>query len=63
MASEGFLAQVRLLMRVLPLLGGQEALALKGGTTINLLVQNLPRLSVNSASVFQQHLQQRRTPG
>ena len=47
MASEGFLAQVRLLMRVLPLLGDQEALALKGGTAINLFVQNLPRLSVD----------------
>lgn len=46
-ASEGFLAQVRLLMRVLPLLGAQEALALKGGTAINLFVQNLPRLSVD----------------
>ena len=47
MAFEGFLAQVRLLMRVLPLLGAQEALALKGGMAINLFVQNLPRLSVD----------------
>jgi predicted nucleotidyltransferase component of viral defense system len=47
MASEGFLAQVRLLMRVLPLLGTQEALALKDSTAINLFVQNLPRLSVD----------------
>jgi Nucleotidyl transferase AbiEii toxin, Type IV TA system len=46
-APEGFVAQVRLLMRVLPLLGAQDALALKGGTAINLFVQNLPRLSVN----------------
>ena len=34
-------------MRVLPLLEDQEALALKGGTAINLFVQNLPRLSVD----------------
>jgi Nucleotidyl transferase AbiEii toxin, Type IV TA system len=34
-------------MRVLPLLGDQTALALKGGTAINLFVQHLPRLSVD----------------
>lgn len=34
-------------MRVLPLLGRQDRLALKGGTAINLFVQDLPRLSVD----------------
>lgn len=47
MVSEPYEAQVRLLMRVLPLLGRQSRLALKGGTAINLFVQDLPRLSVD----------------
>ena len=47
MASELYAAQVRLLMRVLPFLGLQTDLALKGGTAINLFVQDLPRLSVD----------------
>lgn len=47
MASEAYEAQVRLLVRVLPFLGGQTRLALKGGTAINLFVQDLPRLSVD----------------
>ncbi|MFC5849250.1 nucleotidyl transferase AbiEii/AbiGii toxin family protein [Deinococcus petrolearius] len=47
MASEPYEAQVRLLLRVLPFLGRQTALALKGGTAINLFVQDLPRLSVD----------------
>lgn len=34
-------------MRVLPLLRDQPSLALKGGTAINLFVQDLPRLSVD----------------
>ena len=42
MASELYDAQVRLLMRVLPFLGRQTGLALKGGTAINLFVQDLP---------------------
>lgn len=47
MASELYAAQVRLLMRVLSFLGLQTDLALKGGTAINLFVQDLPRLSVD----------------
>jgi predicted nucleotidyltransferase component of viral defense system len=47
MASEGYEAQVRLLVRVLAELGDQDRLALKGGTAINLFVQDLPRLSVD----------------
>ena len=50
-------------MRVLPLLGAQEALALKGGTAINLFVQHLPRLSVDAASIVQHRFEQRGTPG
>jgi predicted nucleotidyltransferase component of viral defense system len=42
-----FEAQVRLLLRVLPEFSTISELALKGGTAINLFVQDLPRLSVD----------------
>ncbi|HEX2864259.1 MAG TPA: nucleotidyl transferase AbiEii/AbiGii toxin family protein [Deinococcales bacterium] len=47
MAAEPFEDQVRLLVRVLGELGRQDVLALKGGTAINLFLQDLPRLSVD----------------
>lgn len=39
--------QVRLLLRIIPLLAEESCFALKGGTAINLFVRNLPRLSVD----------------
>lgn len=39
--------QVRLLMRLLPIVAHESCFALKGGTAINLFVRNLPRLSVD----------------
>ncbi len=39
--------QVRLLMRLLPMVARETCFALKGGTAINLFVRNLPRLSVD----------------
>lgn len=39
--------QVALLIRVLPSVATEPEFALKGGTTINLFVRNLPRLSVD----------------
>lgn len=39
--------QVRLLMRLLPIVAREFCFALKGGTAINLFVRNLPRLSVD----------------
>lgn len=39
--------QVRLLVRVIPLLETEKAFALKGGTAINLFVRDMPRLSVD----------------
>ena len=39
--------QVRLLMRLLPLVAREDCFALKGGTAINLFVRDLPRLSVD----------------
>ncbi|MFN8942387.1 MAG: nucleotidyl transferase AbiEii/AbiGii toxin family protein [Acidobacteriota bacterium] len=39
--------QVRLLLRVIPLVAQETCFALKGGTAINLFVRNMPRLSVD----------------
>jgi predicted nucleotidyltransferase component of viral defense system len=47
MASEAYKAQVRLLVQVLEAFNGCDVFALKGGTAINLFLQNLPRLSVD----------------
>ena len=44
---EPYLSQVRLLVRVLPLVARQSVFALKGGTAINLFHRDLPRLSVD----------------
>lgn len=40
-------SQVRLLIRLLPIVAKETCFALKGGTAINLFVRNLPRLSVD----------------
>jgi len=45
--TETYRAQVRLLMRLLPIVAHEECFALKGGTAINLFVRDLPRLSVD----------------
>lgn len=42
-----YYAQVRLLVRVLPLVAKERCFALKGGTAINLFVRDMPRLSVD----------------
>ncbi|TYL70148.1 nucleotidyl transferase AbiEii/AbiGii toxin family protein [Bradyrhizobium cytisi] len=39
--------QVALLLRVLPFVTEEKCFALKGGTTINLFVRDMPRLSVD----------------
>lgn len=44
---EKYIAQVALLVRVLPYIAKETCFALKGGTAINLFVRNLPRLSVD----------------
>lgn len=44
---EQYEQQVRLLMRLLPIVAREGCFALKGGTAINLFVRNLPRLSVD----------------
>lgn len=45
--SRGYLAQVELLLKVLPIINEQDCFALKGGTAINLFIRNMPRLSVD----------------
>ena len=47
MTAGQYRAQVRLLVRLLPLLATEPAFALKGGTAINLFWRDLPRLSVD----------------
>lgn len=44
--------QVRLLMRLLPIVARETCLALKGGTAINFFVRNLPRLSVDIDLIY-----------
>jgi len=39
--------QVRLLLRILPVIYREEDFAVHGGTAINLFVKNLPRYSVD----------------
>ena len=39
--------QIQLLMDVIPFIAKEETFALKGGTAINLFIQDLPRLSVD----------------
>ena len=45
--NEAYKDQVRLLLRVLPLVAQEEVFALKGGTAINLFERDMPRLSVD----------------
>lgn len=51
-SSEQYRQQVRLLMRLLPLVAEEPCFALKGGTAINLFVRDLPRLSVDIDLVY-----------
>jgi len=41
--------QAKLLVSILPYVAREPSLAIKGGTAINLFLQNLPRLSVDIA--------------
>jgi predicted nucleotidyltransferase component of viral defense system len=47
MFKEQYKHQVDLLIRCLPFVEKQECFAIKGGTAINLFIQNMPRLSVD----------------
>lgn len=52
MYDQKYFRQVDLLLRCLPTLRGQSEFAIKGGTAINLLVHDLPRLSVDIDLTF-----------
>ena len=45
--NESYKSQFKLLLQILPFISEKPEFALKGGTAINLFVQNLPRLSVD----------------
>jgi predicted nucleotidyltransferase component of viral defense system len=47
MYREGFVNQVKLLLQCLPAIRDQDDFVIKGGTAINLLIQDMPRLSVD----------------
>ena len=47
MISPAYRSQVDLLLQLLPYIGREESLALKGGTAINLFERDMPRLSVD----------------
>jgi hypothetical protein len=47
MQNKGYREQVRLLLRIIPILSKIDDFAIHGGTAINLFVQNLPRYSVD----------------
>ena len=40
-------SQVKLLLQIIPFISEKSEFALKGGTAINLFIQDLPRLSVD----------------
>lgn len=58
--DEEYLRQVQVLLSCLPAIRSQEDFAIKGGTAINLFIQNLPRLSVDIDLTYR-HLNDRDT--
>ena len=47
MVDEFYIEQIRLLLDILPIVARQKCFALKGGTAINLFINDFPRLSVD----------------
>jgi predicted nucleotidyltransferase component of viral defense system len=52
MVFDRYVAQVQLLVRILPFVDDEAAFALKGGTAINLFYRDMPRLSVDIDLVY-----------
>ena len=46
-ADEGYRKQVALLVKIVPLIAAETSFALKGGTSMNLFLRDMPRLSVD----------------
>ena len=53
--NQVYLDTARLMIQVAPLVFADNVFALKGGTAINLFVQDMPRLSVDLDLVFVDH--------
>ncbi len=47
MSKEKYIPYVDLMLKALPYVAKEKCFSLKGGTAINLLVRNMPRLSVD----------------
>ena len=50
-----YIDAVRLLLEAIPVVFEEPRFAMKGGTALNLFVQDLPRLSVDIDVVFTKH--------
>ena len=59
--NQAYLDAVRLLLAVAPVIFRRPTFALKGGTAINLFVQDMPRLSVDLDLVYVNHRAERDT--
>ena len=59
--NQAYLDAVRLLLAVAPVIFRKPTFALKGGTAINLFVQDMPRLSVDLDLVYTDHRAERET--
>ena len=57
--SPAYVRTVGLLLDVVPLVFKNTCFAMKGGTAINLFVQDMPRLSVDIDVVYRDHLADR----
>jgi hypothetical protein len=55
MMDKSYVETVRLLLETLPVIFQTPCFAMKGGTAINLFVQNMPRLSVDVDVVYTDH--------
>jgi predicted nucleotidyltransferase component of viral defense system len=53
--NQDYIDTVRLLLTVAPAVFQSPRFAMKGGTALNLLVQDMPRLSVDIDVVFTDH--------
>lgn len=53
--DKAYIETVRLLLEAMPIVFEQPAFAMKGGTAINLFVEDMPRLSVDIDVVFTDH--------
>jgi predicted nucleotidyltransferase component of viral defense system len=59
--NQDYVDTVRLLLAVAPVVFRPPRFALKGGTALNLFVQDMPRLSVDIDVVFTDHALDRET--